>query len=184
MLKVFFPEFADRHMKDIQQAMLLLAFPFHAKKFSKVTMKKHAMLWDPARWTELVSQFRRNCFVLNSSPPHSLLSTSLQCGLAALKTPQCCSDQHLKSKNCPVCSSQMTGLVSNLPCARQINSKLVCFISGEEMNEYNPPLMLPNGYVYGSKALLEQSNRHGGKISCPRTGLSFNLSDTQKVFVM
>lgn len=29
------------------------------------------------------------------------------------------------------------------------NSRLVCKISGEVMNENNPPMMLPNGYVYG-----------------------------------
>ena len=29
------------------------------------------------------------------------------------------------------------------------NSRLVCKISGDVMNENNPPMMLPNGYVYG-----------------------------------
>ena len=43
------------------------------------------------------------------------------------------------------------------------NSRLVCKISGEVMNENNPPMMLPNGYVYGYNvsSLLRGGVNHG-----------------------
>lgn len=37
------------------------------------------------------------------------------------------------------------------------NSRLVCKISGEVMNENNPPMMLPNGYVYGYNVSFKAS---------------------------
>lgn len=38
--------------------------------------------------------------------------------------------------------------------ARHMNSALVCDLSGELIDEDNPPLMLPNGHVYGSKVCV------------------------------
>jgi macrophage erythroblast attacher len=45
----------------------------------------------------------------------------------------------------------MHSLGEDLPMAHHINSTLVCGLSGDIMNEDNPPLMLPNGHVYGTK---------------------------------
>ncbi|KAK2119418.1 hypothetical protein P7K49_000804 [Saguinus oedipus] len=47
------------------------------------------------------------------------------------------------------------------------NPCLVCKISGDVMNQNNPPMMLPNGYVYGYNSLL--SIRQDDKVVCPRT---------------
>ena len=54
-----------------------------------------------------------------------------------------------KNPDCPVCSKSLNKLAQPLPMAHCANSRLVCKISGEVMNENNPPMMLPNGYVYG-----------------------------------
>lgn len=48
-----------------------------------------------------------------------------------------------------MCSKSLNKLAQPLPMAHCANSRLVCKISGEVMNENNPPMMLPNGYVYG-----------------------------------
>ena len=52
---------------------------------------------------------------------------------------------------CPVCSKHFNELGKTLPFAHHSQSYLICALSGEPMNEHNPPLVLPNGYVYGQK---------------------------------
>lgn len=42
-------------------------------------------------------------------------------------------------------------LASPLPFSKQHHSKLVCFITKELMDTENPPMVLPNGYVYSTK---------------------------------
>lgn len=58
-------------------------------------------------------------------------------------------DGSSKNPDCPVCSKSLNKLAQPLPMAHCANSRLVCKISGDVMNENNPPMMLPNGYVYG-----------------------------------
>ena len=58
-------------------------------------------------------------------------------------------DGSSRSPDCPVCSRSLNKLAQPLPMAHCANSRLVCKISGDVMNENNPPMMLPNGYVYG-----------------------------------
>ncbi|XP_026686389.1 E3 ubiquitin-protein transferase MAEA-like [Diaphorina citri] len=77
-----------------------------------------------------------------SSPP----------GLSALKTPQCSSEvMETRNKSCPVCMEPFNTLAKSLPYARCNQSRLVCSISGLQFNEYNQPMVLPNGYVYGEQ---------------------------------
>lgn len=67
-----------------------------------------------------------------------------------LRDRQCYKDDgSSKSPDCPVCSRSLNKLAQPLPMAHCANSRLVCKISGDVMNENNPPMMLPNGYVYG-----------------------------------
>ena len=51
------------------------------------------------------------------------------------------------------------------------------------MNEHNAPMMLPNGNVYGEKALSEMMAADG-IVTCPRTNDKFWLDQAQKVYVM
>jgi macrophage erythroblast attacher len=44
-------------------------------------------------------------------------------------------------------------LAEPLPFSKQHHSKLVCHITKELMDTENPPLVLPNGYVYSTKVL-------------------------------
>lgn len=57
----------------------------------------------------------------------------------------------VKNANCPVCNVHLKTIAKVLPYAHCSVSKLICAQSREPINESNPPLMLPNGYVYGSK---------------------------------
>ena len=54
-----------------------------------------------------------------------------------------------KAVNCPVCTPLMAKLAEPLPFSHRIHSSLVCRLSGDVINDHNPPMVLPNGYVYG-----------------------------------
>ena len=54
-----------------------------------------------------------------------------------------------KNADCPVCSKHLNELGKKLPYAHCSQSRLICYMSGEALNEHNPPMMLPNGRVYG-----------------------------------
>lgn len=180
---------------ELQQVMALLAFP------SNTQIQPYRRLFDESRWLMLVEQFRQENFKLYQLSPSSVFSVTLQAGLAALKTPQCYKDKK-KSNNqvnnenlalngnktrnpdCPVCSPLLNKLAASLPCAHCSQSRLICAISGLPLNEHNQPLVLPNGYVYGSEALKKMAAENNGKIICPRTKDVFELKEAEKVYVM
>lgn len=63
-----------------------------------------------------------------------------------------------------MCSRSLNKLAQPLPMAHCANSRLVCKISGDVMNENNPPMMLPNGYVYGYNVSRGRGGRAGGHL--------------------
>lgn len=50
-----------------------------------------------------------------------------------------------------MCNEALNELAAPLPFAHCSQSRLVCSISGKPLNEYNQPMMMPNGYVYGEQ---------------------------------
>ena len=62
-----------------------------------------------------------------------------------------CYKSEEQSIQCPVCSELFNQLASSLPFSHSSQSYLICRISGDPMNEHNPPMLLPNGYVYGEQ---------------------------------
>ncbi|CAA6675535.1 unnamed protein product [Spirodela intermedia] len=107
-----------------------------------------------------------------------LLNIYLQAGLTALKTPFCYEENCTKED--PLSQESFRRLATSLPFSKQQNSKLVCYITKELMDTENPPLVLPNGYVYSTKTMAK---RNDGKIICPRTGYACNFSELIKAFI-
>ncbi|XP_016131886.1 macrophage erythroblast attacher isoform X3 [Sinocyclocheilus anshuiensis] len=164
-------------LDEVRQVMGMLAFP------SDTHISPYKDLLDPARWKMLIQQFRYDNYRLHQLGNNSVFTITLQAGLSAIKTPQCYKDDGTsKNPDCPVCSKSLNKLAQPLPMAHCANSRLVCKISGEVMNENNPPMMLPNGYVYGYNSLL--SIRQDDKVVCPRTKEVFNFSQAEKVYIM
>ncbi|XP_068708537.1 E3 ubiquitin-protein transferase MAEA-like isoform X2 [Montipora foliosa] len=163
--------------KEIQRAMALLAFK------PDTSCSPYRELFDLERWTHLVMQFRRENFQLHQLNDQSALAVTLQAGLSALKTPHCYQEGH-KSSECPVCSHPLNILGRSLPFAHCAQSRLVCPISGHVMNENNPPLVLPNGYVYGENALHGMASENDGRVVCPKTQESYHVDQAEKVYVM
>jgi len=168
--------FQENHMKEIQ-AMTLLAFQPGTR------CPPYKKLYDKSRWDALIAQFRADNFALNSLTSQPLLTVTLQAGLSALKTPMC-SQPDNRNINCPVCSPDTLGLLAqNLPLSHHVNSTIVCRLSGDIIDEDNPPMSLPNGYVYSLKALEEMSSKNNGQIKCPRTEKVYDFKELKKVFI-
>jgi macrophage erythroblast attacher len=168
------------HIQAVKKCMGLLAFP--AVSTGKAIHPYYDLLSDD-RWANLVGHFRAEHARLYQLPSTSVLGTVVQAGLAALKTPHCYK-ANTKNPNCPVCTEPLSTLADVLPYAHCAHSQLVCAISGEPLNENNPALVLPSGYVYGTKSLKEMARLNGGMITCIRSGQKCEISEAERVFVM
>ncbi|XP_076460818.1 E3 ubiquitin-protein transferase MAEA-like [Babylonia areolata] len=168
----------DDQLPEVQRVMGLLAF----SPTSQIEAYKYFFHGD--RWNDLVQQFRQENFRLHQLNS-SVFTAALQAGLSSLKTPHCYKeDPSQRNSNCPVCSRHLNELAAPLPYAHCANSRLICSISGHSLNEHNPPMMLPNGNIYGFCALKKMADENHDMVICPRTKESFKLSQAEKVFVM
>ncbi|PIO71394.1 hemimethylated DNA binding domain protein [Teladorsagia circumcincta] len=104
------------------------------------------------RWQALADLFREEVFALYQLPRQSAFAICLQCGLSAYKTPHCSPGG---VERCPTCQPCAFALAEGLPYAHTVNSRLICSYSGEALNEENHPMMMPDGRVYGEKAIRE-----------------------------
>nr|GME11707.1 protein MAEA homolog [Ipomoea batatas] len=163
------------HMKELQRVMATLAFR------SNTECAIYKVLFDAKQWDYLVDQFKQEFCKLYGMTLEPLLNIYLQAGLSALKTPLCYEDDCTKED--PLSQESFRKLAQPLPYSKQHHSKLVCYITKELMDTENPPLVLPNGYVYSTKALEEMAKKNDGRITCPRTSYSCNYTDLVKAYI-
>ncbi|KAI5715585.1 hypothetical protein M8J77_018906 [Diaphorina citri] len=169
----------EDQLEDIRKCMVLLAFP------KNIELSPYKELFDYSRWDRLIEQFHMEKQRLFQLAPQCVFTVALQAGLSALKTPQCYSEvMETRNKSCPVCTEPFNTLAKSLPYAHCTQSRLVCSISGLQLNEYNQPIVLPNGYVYGEQALSKMAAENDGKVQCPKTKEIFKYRRAQKVYVM
>jgi macrophage erythroblast attacher len=168
--------FAETHLKEIQIAMATLAFR------KETTCDRYKELFEINKWKELVNQFQSDNNEIYNLTSQSLLTRNLTIGLSALKTWNCYNPQEF-IPDCPICTPSFRILAKDVPVAHHTHSNLVCRISKENMNDDNPPMVLPNGYAYGFNALCEMADNNGGKITCPRTGQVFDFDQLRKAFI-
>ena len=167
---------AEQYPDELQRAAALLAFR------GATTCPPYAALLSDDRWRDLRDLFMAELFRLHALPPVSLLEVHLQAGLSALKTPQ--SAAAGCGREDPLHLPHFARLAEGLPRAKHVHSKLVCALSGEVMSEHNPPMVLPNGYVYSQAALTAMAAADGGKVTCPNTGAKYDLLDARRAYVM
>uniref|UniRef100_A0ACD5TZI4 Uncharacterized protein n=1 Tax=Avena sativa TaxID=4498 RepID=A0ACD5TZI4_AVESA len=163
------------HMKELQRVTATLVFR------SSTNCVPYKVLFEQNQWDSLVDQFKQEFYKLYGMTLEPLLNIYLQAGLTALKTPFCFEGNCPKED--PLSLVGFRKLAEPLPFSKQHHSKLVCHITKELMDTENPPLVLPNGYVYSTKALDEMAKKNGGKITCPRTGETCNYTDLVKAFI-
>ncbi|KAM1182789.1 hypothetical protein ACFX14_001159 [Malus domestica] len=163
------------HMKEFQRVFVTVAYK------STTECATYKVLFEPKQWDYLVDQFKQEFCKLYGMTLEPLLNIYLQAGLSALKTPYCYDDDCTKED--PLSQEGFRKLAMPLPYSKQHHSKLVCYITKELMDTENPPQVLPNGYVYSTKALEEMARKNDGKITCPRTGLVCNFTDLVKAYI-
>ncbi|KAF7132408.1 hypothetical protein RHSIM_Rhsim09G0155700 [Rhododendron simsii] len=192
------------HMKELQRVMATLAFK-SSTDCATYKMLCDTVLWlnsralvafnwsgmafirclvvlfEPKQWDYLVDQFRQEFCKIYGMTFEPLLNIYLQAGLSALKTPFCYEDDCTKED--PLSQESFRKLAQPLPFSKQHHSKLLCYITKELMDTENPPLVLPNGYVYSTKALEEMAKKNCGRITCPRTGLVCNYLEVEKAYI-
>ncbi|EIW78394.1 hypothetical protein CONPUDRAFT_108277 [Coniophora puteana RWD-64-598 SS2] len=165
----------ETHFKEILQASALLAIP------PTTTSSQYRRLYDNSRWTNLIKSFRLAIYSLNSLPTEPLLHLALYAGLASLKLPGCGVEP--KNVDCPTCDPHVNVLAKDVPFSHHTNSTIVCRINGKIMDEDNPPMAFPNGQVYSRDSLEEMASKKNGKVICPHTGYTCELSALKKVFI-
>lgn len=167
-------EWAVDYLEDVQHAAGALAFR------ATTECPRYKNLFHDQRWHELADLFLSELQRISGLPSQPELIVHLQAGLSALKTP------HSFRENCtrqdPLHLPAFQKLAEHLPSAKHVHSKLVCSLSDTLMDEDNPPMAFPNGYVYGAKALRELAERNDGKVKCPQTGLVCSFGDLRRVF--
>lgn len=131
------------------------------------------------------------CFVLAPLPQHThtCLAAILcahrppspQAGLVALHNPPPASSS---SREDPLHHPDFRALAANLPYAKHVHSKLICAVTRQIMTDANPPLVLPNGYVYSQAGVDALAARNGGRIVCPRTGAEFGYEEARRAYIV
>jgi len=51
-------------------------------------------------------------------------------------------------------------------------------------DEGNAPLVLPNGHVYGTRAIDEIAKNNGGVVVCPGSGERYGRHELRKAFIV
>lgn len=167
----------EAQQQEFLNMMGLLCQPLDTQR------EPYKSLLDKSRWLTLVEQFKRdnyNLFQLNSV---SVFSVALQAGLSALKSRYCYIVYSKKNRDCPICSPLLNELAKNLPYPHCSQSKLICPISGQPVNEHNPPMMFEEGYIFGEQS-IRQAIARDGYFSCPISRRKYNLCDALKVFLL
>ncbi|XP_047332867.1 protein MAEA homolog [Impatiens glandulifera] len=163
------------YLKEVQRVMATLAFK------GTTECPTYKVLFEAKQWDYLVEQFKQEFCKLYGMTFESLLNIFLQAGLSALKTPFCYEDDCTKED--PLSQELFRKLAMPLPFSKQHHSKLVCYITKDLMDTENPPLVLPNGHVYSTKAMEEMARKNNGVIQCPRTGDICNFSNLVKSYI-
>jgi len=148
-----FKKYMEEAPELMQKVMTLIAIYTPFIKDNKEIYDLYKDLMSEERWGFLAGMFMQESYRLYSLTSESLLSLTLQNGLSSLKT-QFCEDPTCKNEKCPTCSHLLGELAKLLPYSYHLHTSVVCKITGEIMNENNPPMALPNGYVYSEKVFF------------------------------
>lgn len=167
----------SERFRDIQRFMALLAFG------PNTTCSNYKDMYGDHKWLDLEIAFKHDNYRLHGLTRESTIEILLKAGMASLKTKKCGTDVH-KRPTCPTCVEPYVSLAGALPRSRHENSILVCSITGEIMDENNPPMAMPKGNVYSLKALKKIADDNDGIIMDPRTKDTARFGELRKCFIM
>jgi len=168
----------NQNIDEVKKAMGCFTYYSQLERFPA-----YQFYFEEQRWDDLISAFKFDSFLVSGMTTRSNLEITLQAGLSALKTDSCLNQKMQKPEACPVCNPSMKKLASKVPSTHKFVSSLICKISGEVMDEHNPPVALPNGQVYSEKALKRMAEKDNGRIICPATKSEYTLQDLKKIYI-
>ncbi|MEW5308738.1 MAG: hypothetical protein WDW38_000674 [Sanguina aurantia] len=166
----------QRRCGHLQHAVAALVFG------PRTTCPAYRPLFDDAAWASLHDTFRSDLARVHSLSPHSSLETLLQSGLVALKTPLSYAEGC--SREDPLHLGEFRTLAAGLPSAKHVRSKLVCSATRQVMGDDNPPMVLPNGYVYSARAIELNLAANEGRVVCPCTGAACAAHELRRAYVV
>ncbi|WIA28882.1 hypothetical protein OEZ86_011406 [Tetradesmus obliquus] len=166
---------ASQHMPELQRALATLALP------ASTRLPAYKALFEEGQWDSLLELFQRELTRMHCLLPESQLSVLLQAGLVALKNPPSSSSS---SREDPLHHPDFQALAEGLPFAKHVHSKLICAVTRQIMSDANPPMVLPNGYVYSQAAIEQIAAQNGGKVVCPRTGSIYGIEEARRAFIV
>ncbi|CAD8061601.1 unnamed protein product [Paramecium sonneborni] len=166
------------NQESIQKAMGCLLF---IKQ--EIMPAQYQQYFDEKRWEQLVRQFKQELYDVYCFPKESPLLSYLKCGITTLKTQYCAQTNYQQVNRCPICNKQMQELSKDLLTTQKLGSTWICRISGELMDENNPPMMLPNNQVYSQKSLQQMSQQQNGQVHCIITKQTFKMNECVRVFL-
>ncbi|KAF5830228.1 hypothetical protein DUNSADRAFT_14890 [Dunaliella salina] len=88
------------------------------------------------------------------------------------------------SREDPLHLPSFQALSKDLPYSKHVHSKLLCSVTRTMLSDANPPVVLPNGYVYSQQAVDMISEQHNGRMVCPKTGSSYALDELRRAFIV
>ena len=145
-------------------------------------LRCYKRLYNRQNFQSHANLFEETFYRLYGISKHAPLQSLLLAGLTALKTPVCGTPGETVSE-CPTCDPLFGSLAKNLPRARHESTFLRCRISGEVMSDDNPPMAIPNGYVYSRDSLKRMADENKGRVRCPRSGFECSFEELRRVYI-
>ena len=147
-------------------------------------LDRYKEFFEDSKWDWLIEMFIKESYHLHSLTQNPQLLTCLNIGVSILKTVFWDDDDYF-NENCPTCSNSFRSFAKGLK--RQMilinNTNLIWKITGDIMNENNPPMMLPNYYIYSEKALKAQAAENNGYDICAKTKKKYRFKKCRKVYI-
>eukprot|EP00890_Picochlorum_soloecismus_P006474 jgi/Picsp_1/6828/NSC_04166-R1_protein len=173
--------FAATYPEEFQQAAALIAMRLIPGSFTCTA------LFDEQGWEELIDMLRAAMFTIYGLPDISPLKIHIEAGLSALKTTE--GMEGKGGQNNPLRQPILAEFAQQLPESKRSISKLVCPVSGTIMEGSNPPVALPNGYVYGEATIPEltksiPTGEEPATVTCPHTQETFSANDTKRIYIV
>ncbi|KAL5971295.1 E3 ubiquitin-protein transferase MAEA [Taenia solium] len=165
----------DYKTRRLGQAMLLLIMRTPEEVDAKAAQNELNEAWITKRFHLALMNF----YSFTLPTPFSL---AVRAGITAIKT-HFCYNSKSRHPDCVVCHPLINRFAQNLLFGRHDHSVLTCYQTGLAMNDDNPPMALPNGYVYSQQGIADLTGSDG-KLTCPRSGETFDASEAKRVYIL
>jgi len=174
-------------VEELPKLLGLLAFSDQIQDGQIDTERYAEFLNSDIMWNEVLNQFHRDNLQIFSDFSPSLLTTIVVFGISILKSNMCNYSENEMIRNfsnsCPICTSDIKYIASQVPSCNWLISKILCAQSKDPADQTNPPMLAPSGFVY-SREQLERYKPDEEHYACGITSKVYNISEFKKLYIM